>query len=224
MLNAGGVVAVLTVCSAIAAYTWVIRNEKRRLRLARGQCVECGYDLRASRGNCPECNHPIPLRVSDLVERGEAVVKTDVPCAGCHRNLRGKYNLGKCDDCWTDIPSSIRQDVAASLGVSLDQVKFVETALNERWHVRRLWRKRPKGHIEAREACIAVRDLAKRLRWRRSSAKSLLLNLGIAGSDQIGNVIWGLVDRGVYQALPSDRREQFHGLFSLDGLMAARSV
>lgn len=27
----------------------------RRLRLARGQCVACGYDLRGSSGRCPEC-------------------------------------------------------------------------------------------------------------------------------------------------------------------------
>ena len=34
---------------------WVVRAE----RTARGQCPQCGYDLRASRGRCPECGAPI---------------------------------------------------------------------------------------------------------------------------------------------------------------------
>ena len=222
MLNVGDAAAVMAVCAVITWYAWIIRAERRQLRLYRGQCVECGYDLRASKGNCPECNKPIPLRVSDLIERGEAIVKIDVPCMGCGGNLVGKYNLGKCDDCWTDIQSSIRQDVAVSLGVDLDQVKFIETAMYERWHSRPIWRKHSAAHIDAREVCIAVRDFAKRLKWRRAAAKALLLDLGIQGSDQIGDVICGLVDRGTYQALPSDRREQFHGLFTLDQLMNAR--
>lgn len=39
----------------------VRRIIRQRLRLKRGQCLNCGYDLRASKDKCPECGMAIPL-------------------------------------------------------------------------------------------------------------------------------------------------------------------
>jgi len=33
----------------------LLRSRRRRLRLARKQCAECGYDMRASPEKCSEC-------------------------------------------------------------------------------------------------------------------------------------------------------------------------
>ena len=52
----------------------------------------------------------------------------------------------------------------------------------------------------------------------------MLFDLGIMGSDPIGKVIWAMVDRGMYEATEDDRREQFHGLFTLDALMTVPAV
>ena len=45
--------------SLIAPATiWLGGAWQKRRRLARGECLTCGYDLRESAGDCPECGRP----------------------------------------------------------------------------------------------------------------------------------------------------------------------
>ena len=67
--------ALLAIGPGIAARRfWLAR--RRRLRIARGLCVACGYDVRASAERCPECGavpeEPRHKRLLRPIRRGRA--------------------------------------------------------------------------------------------------------------------------------------------------------
>jgi hypothetical protein len=64
------------VVAASAAYPVVYlihyftRTRRRRLRLAAGLCIKCGYDLRGQCGRCPECgSEQFPTALAPVPER-----------------------------------------------------------------------------------------------------------------------------------------------------------
>jgi hypothetical protein len=60
-LGAAGVLAVVTLLSAVTLLAMILRRPNLRdTRAAAGLCTTCGYDLRASADRCPECNTRIP--------------------------------------------------------------------------------------------------------------------------------------------------------------------
>jgi hypothetical protein len=46
-------------------------------RMARGQCLHCGYDLRASRDLCPECGNPVPVPARAVEALGHVAVESE---------------------------------------------------------------------------------------------------------------------------------------------------
>jgi hypothetical protein len=52
----------LTAIAALLPIGWLIAAVRRSRRIGRGQCRNCGYDLRATPGRCPECG-TVPLKM-----------------------------------------------------------------------------------------------------------------------------------------------------------------
>ena len=66
-------------------------------------------------------------------------------------------------------------------------------------------------HITGRELTLACRDLA--LQRYGVMSRIVLDRWGIRSTDDIGSVVFTLVDLGYLASLPSDTRDQFEGVY-----------
>ncbi len=84
-----------------------------------------------------------------------------------------------------------------------DAYLFVSEALG--YTVRRLGRE---GHVSAWELCEGLAELA--LRQFGPLARSVLASWNIRTSDDIGEIVFNMVDVGLLRKTDEDRREDFH--------------
>jgi uncharacterized repeat protein (TIGR04138 family) len=155
-------------------------------------CIACGYNLRGltTSDNCPECGRP----AIETVDAGADAQESDqVELAQRARAL----------------------EVAEASGYGVDAVLFVSAALNYTLsHVRR----EEQEHVTAKDVCAGFREYVRMYFNDAAEAVDLLSEWGLRGSDDVGRIVFAMVETGQAKSADGDRPEDFAGVFTLDDL------
>jgi uncharacterized repeat protein (TIGR04138 family) len=101
-------------------------------------------------------------------------------------------------------------EVAQELGCPAGRVLFVLGALSGARQQRKRERGGEAGHVTAREYCAYL------LSCRGDDTAAVLRELGLRRSEDVGQVMFALVNKGVVRRQESDRESDFEGLFVLE--------
>jgi len=161
-------------------------------------------------------------------------IDTDLPCVDCGYNLRGLTTSDKCPECGTPAIETIEAGaearesnrvelaqraralaVAEASGYGVDAVLFVSAVLG---HTLRHIRRGGQEHVTARDVCAGFRDYARMYFNDGAEAVDLLSEWGLRGSDDVGKVIFAMIETGHAKSAEGDRLEDFAGVFTLDDL------
>jgi uncharacterized repeat protein (TIGR04138 family) len=106
------------------------------------------------------------------------------------------------------------QFLAAKTGYSVDGILFLSDAFTFALRNRTLLRRK----VGAFEVCLGVREWAMSYFNDADEAKELLSEWGVRSSEDVGRIIFAMVEVGLARAQTDDRIEQFDELFTLDDL------
>ena len=156
-------------------------------------CRACAYNLRglSLSGACPECGEPIQKSLISATSDLDRLIKEDP------RNVARRQSF---------------EEIAQKIGCSADSLMFVVDA------VRKATRWRKPGNYDAQHVCMAVRIHAINYFNSEAEAKEMLAEWGLRTGDDIGKIIYGLVEHGFMQKTEGDSVEQFSGQFDLERL------
>ena len=157
-------------------------------------CMSCGYNLRglAINGRCPECAKPVIDSVRDAERAGESIE--------------------------SHLYRQIMQPVAEKAGYTVDAVMFVADAM-KKVAQRAAATRGPRSHVNAREVCDGLRELAMSYFNDADEARELLAEWGIRRSEDVGAIVFALVASGHGAKSDADQQSDFDGLFTLDTLL-----
>jgi uncharacterized repeat protein (TIGR04138 family) len=172
-------------------------------------------------------------------------IPCDLPCEGCGYNLRTLDVDALCPECGhpvtqtltahpyhpgsrlADLLDALRRRpytaIAQQAGCEVDAILFILDAFEfaRALHGRlSLSADRAKQHITARDLCDAVAGHARRYFNDPDEARELLAEWGIRRSEDVGRIIFTMVDAGRLAAQEGESASDFDGLFTLDTLFA----
>ncbi len=164
-------------------------------------CIVCGYNLRGLSldKNCPECAHP--------AEGTWTAAK-----GGWHPDAGAVLVSNRINRDWITAGAN-------AAGLSLDGVKFVLDALKGTRVSRARRDPSSQGGVGAAEVCAYVRKHAKRYFTDPAEARQCLSQWHIRTSEDVGAVIFAMVEAGILRAESGDSIGDFKGVFTFDQLI-----
>jgi uncharacterized repeat protein (TIGR04138 family) len=164
----------------------------------------------------------------------------DCPCVGCEYNLRGLGVDQRCPECGAPIVQTLRRilgivrpetgawirdalvtvenqrlgAVAVKADCTVDAVRFLLHAFQVAKG------QAGGGRVTAGHVCDGVRDWANRYFNDTDEAKELLAEWRIACSEDVGRIVFAMVELGHMRAEDGETIRDFDGLFTLDTLFS----
>ncbi len=143
----------------------------------------------------------------------------DPVCLHCRYNLRGLATGAKCPECGGETLESWLVYLANRTGYAARSFWIFKCAM--RWYHGSAGNPSPPRHMNARDFCYLVRAYAlSRTNDDRAAARSALKFWGVWRSEDIGAVVYAMIDVKMMQASERDSPDDFDGLFDVDSLFA----
>jgi uncharacterized repeat protein (TIGR04138 family) len=170
----------------------------------------------------------------------EPFIPCDLDCTRCRYNLRGLRADGNCPECGLSVEITIEANhnrpnfpladlrlwlqrrryhpIARAAGCSVDAILFVQDALS--LAVAQVAKAGGARHAGARELCEAFAEHAKRYFNDEAEARELLDEWGLRTSEDVGRIVFTMVEAKWMTAEEGESVRDFDGLFTLDTLFA----
>jgi uncharacterized repeat protein (TIGR04138 family) len=174
-------------------------------------------------------------------EMSNLTLTRDLPCICCTYNLRGLALDANCPECghsvietweaarafthvqFEDVPSQISLDwitaAADAAGIPLDGPRFVLDAITFFPASRRtgpLTENERTRHLSPSDVCAAVREYARCYFNDALEASECLKAWRVSTSEEVGVIIFAMVEAGLLGMSSTDSPQSFNGLFSFD--------
>ena len=213
------------------------------LKLPHPLLHERDFVLRPLAEIAPDAVHPVLSRtvahlLRNLVGAAEPASELlrdhDLPCMTCGYNLRSLTPGQECPECGTAIMETLKQAARGLLrgatggpefyrraliapaaersGCTVDGVLFVADAMTQALRDRG-------ARVTAADVCRGVHSYTHHYFNDAEEARDLLTEWKVCRSEDVGRVVFALIDAGLVEALPGESSRDFENRFTLETLL-----